>query len=379
MPRKVKDNGGLIFKTGKWMREEEEILKTNARGYLQENDLTLPALFALSAAERKPFFKHCCDNINRAYINVYKKAMRMFDEKNHLGSYTDKEISLLKKLSSSVDDDHKWKVIGEKMGRSANSVRDRATKIGAEPKNRRKRKWTPQEKDRFKAAVEKHGHNWQLVSNAVGTRTPRQCLKYSVDQRNSENRGESMSMQDQVTMVELLSREPVNYTDDVDWKKIADKFPGGDNNPAITPLNLKCRFRKLIVYRIPFHYQLSFNDIMDILMDNFVKPFKDGRLDYGNELWNKGKRVREHEEVRVPEGGKKVKLEDEDHEVNLEGDVSVEVEENVTDNSQSNDVVPIVVKGEMFTISDDESAEEAEEAEDLSIASTPEESFSIEF
>ena len=37
----------------------------------------------------------------------------MFDEKNHLGSYTDKEISLLKKLSSSVDDDHKWKVIGE--------------------------------------------------------------------------------------------------------------------------------------------------------------------------------------------------------------------------------------------------------------------------
>ena len=36
----------------------------------------------------------------------------MFDEKNHLGSYTDKEISLLKKLSSSVDDDHKWKVIG---------------------------------------------------------------------------------------------------------------------------------------------------------------------------------------------------------------------------------------------------------------------------
>ena len=37
MPRKVKDNGGLIYKTGKWLREEEEILKTNAR-------VSLPAL-----------------------------------------------------------------------------------------------------------------------------------------------------------------------------------------------------------------------------------------------------------------------------------------------------------------------------------------------
>ena len=109
-------------------------------------------------------------------------------------------------------------------------------------------------------------------------------------------------------------------------------------------------------------------------MDNFVKPFKDGRLNYGNELWNKGKRVREQE--KVPEGSKRVKLEDD--EVNLEGEVSVEVEEN--DNSQNNDVVPIVVKGEMFTISDDESAEEAESAEeDVSIDLTPEESFSIEF
>ena len=108
-------------------------------------------------------------------------------------------------------------------------------------------------------------------------------------------------------------------------------------------------------------------------MDNFVKPFKDGRLNYGNELWNKGKRVREQE--KVPEGSKRVKLEDD--EVNLEGEVSVEVEEN--DNSQT-DVVPIVVKGEMFTISDDESAEEAESAEeDVSIDLTPEESFSIEF
>ena len=36
----------------------------------------------------------------------------MFDEKNHMGTYTDKEVSLLKKLASSIKDEHKWKIIG---------------------------------------------------------------------------------------------------------------------------------------------------------------------------------------------------------------------------------------------------------------------------
>ena len=53
---------------------------------------------------------------------------------------------------------------GEKLGRSANSVRDRVTKIGAEPKNKRKRKWTEKEKERFRVAFEQHGKDWQTVS-----------------------------------------------------------------------------------------------------------------------------------------------------------------------------------------------------------------------
>ena len=42
------------------------------------------------------------------------QAVRMFDEKNHLGQYTEQEIKVLKKLESTVKDEKKWKAIGKK-------------------------------------------------------------------------------------------------------------------------------------------------------------------------------------------------------------------------------------------------------------------------
>ncbi|KAL5252753.1 hypothetical protein ACHWQZ_G015502 [Mnemiopsis leidyi] len=168
-PKKMKmakeDIEEIKYRTGKWLKEEEDTLKANAREYLLIHNLTLPDIFKLANKDRKPFYKHCSQNINRKYTNVYKKALRMFDEKNHLGHYTEQEIKTLKKLEATVKDENKWKAIGEKMGRSANSVRDRATKIGAEvKKNKRKRKWTEKEKERFRIAFEKHGKEWQTVS-----------------------------------------------------------------------------------------------------------------------------------------------------------------------------------------------------------------------
>ncbi|KAL5252759.1 hypothetical protein ACHWQZ_G015505 [Mnemiopsis leidyi] len=125
-----------------------------------------------------------------------------------------------------------------------------------------------------------------VVGEAVRTRTSRQCLKYWVDMRNAQNRGESLSVKDQVTLVEILSREPINYVDDIDWQKIAAEFP--EQNSTITPLNLKRRFKQLVLYRIPFHYQLNFNDTIDILMENFVKPYKEGKLNGKTDKWREG-------------------------------------------------------------------------------------------
>ena len=45
------------------------------------------------------------------YFDIYQ-AMRMFDEKNHMGPYTEREIAVLKKLSNNIQDEHKWKIIG---------------------------------------------------------------------------------------------------------------------------------------------------------------------------------------------------------------------------------------------------------------------------
>ena len=141
----------------------------------------------------------------------------------------------------------------------------------------------------------------------------------------------------------------MNYTDDIDWQKIAANFPA--SNRTITPVNLKRRFRKLVVYRIPFHYKLNFNDTIDILMENFVKPYKEGRLHYGNEKWRDEKRRKkqagEEEEEEEGEGIKKEEcavLNEEDSE-NEEGDREDRID------------VPHKIKGEIFSDLDDDTGE----------------------
>ena len=78
--------------------------------------------------------------------------------------------------------------------------------------------------------------------------------------------------------VELLSREPVHYIDDINWAKLVESWPLEARGTTITPTNLRKRFKCLILYRIPFQNQLNFNDVIDLLMTHFVKLFRDGKI-----------------------------------------------------------------------------------------------------
>lgn len=44
-----------------------------------------------------------------------------------------------------------------------------------------------------------------LLGKAVGTRTARECLKHSVDKRRKLTTGESLPIEDQVTMVSTVN------------------------------------------------------------------------------------------------------------------------------------------------------------------------------
>ena len=74
----------------------------------------------------------------------------------------------------------------------------------------------------------------------------------------------------------------MNFVEDIDWSNLVESWTPQQRNSSITPNNLRKRFKRLIVYRIPFQNQLNFNDIIDLLMTHFVQPFRDGKIDLIN-------------------------------------------------------------------------------------------------
>ena len=55
---------------------------------------------------------------------VYRKVARIYDEKNYIGKYESKERKILEGFRDIYGDD--WSTIGHLMGRSTNSVKDKA-------------------------------------------------------------------------------------------------------------------------------------------------------------------------------------------------------------------------------------------------------------
>ena len=76
-----------------------------------------------------PYFLEYClyliaKGLNRTLFAVYRKVIRMYDEKNYIGRYDSWEVKQLEAFRELYDND--WNAIGFEMGRSANSVTDKA-------------------------------------------------------------------------------------------------------------------------------------------------------------------------------------------------------------------------------------------------------------
>ena len=77
--------------------------------------------------ERKDFYRCISRGLQRPLFSVYRRVIRMYDAKNHIGKYTDDEVERLKELREEFGSD--WAKIGAAMGRSAASVKDRCRLI----------------------------------------------------------------------------------------------------------------------------------------------------------------------------------------------------------------------------------------------------------
>ncbi len=54
---------------------------------------------------------------------IYRKTLRLYDQKNYIGKYTEEEVEKLEELLEKHG--HDWATIGHYLGRSAASVKDR--------------------------------------------------------------------------------------------------------------------------------------------------------------------------------------------------------------------------------------------------------------
>jgi hypothetical protein len=77
----------------------------------------------MSKDERKDFYRTVAKGLDRPLFSVYRRVIRMYDRKNHLGKYSPDEIKTLKELRTKHGSD--WATIGAFLGRSASSVKDR--------------------------------------------------------------------------------------------------------------------------------------------------------------------------------------------------------------------------------------------------------------
>uniref|UniRef100_A0A667G2W4 Cyclin D binding myb like transcription factor 1 n=1 Tax=Lynx canadensis TaxID=61383 RepID=A0A667G2W4_LYNCA len=91
-------NKGHKWKQGMWSKEEIDILMNNIERYLKARGIkdATEIIFEMSKDERKDFYRTIAWGLNRPLFAVYRRVLRMYDDRNHVGKYTPEEIEKLK-------------------------------------------------------------------------------------------------------------------------------------------------------------------------------------------------------------------------------------------------------------------------------------------
>ncbi|XP_024913011.1 cyclin-D-binding Myb-like transcription factor 1 [Cynoglossus semilaevis] len=223
-------NKGHKWKQGMWSKEEIEILMNNIDRYLRERSIDDPAeiIFEMSKEERKDFYRSVAQGLNRPLFAVYRRVLRMYDNRNHIGKYTFEEIEKLKSLRQKHGND--WATIGAALGRSASSVKDRC-RLMKETCNTGK--WSEEEERRLTEVVYEMagvtpgsavtgGVSWALVADRVRTRSEKQCRSKWLNYLNwKQSGGTEWTKEDDLNLVQRISKLEVEDENDIRWEDLA--------------------------------------------------------------------------------------------------------------------------------------------------------------
>ncbi|XP_071439406.1 cyclin-D-binding Myb-like transcription factor 1 [Hetaerina americana] len=221
---------GHSWKQGMWSADEIEMLQNNIAHYCEEHGFMDPneIIFDMSKDQRKDFYRVVANGINRPLFSVYRRVIRMYDNKNHVGKYNTTELQRLRELRQKHGND--WQKIGTALGRSASSIRDRCRLL---KENCNTGKWLPDEEDRLARAVYDltnaipgeqvtTGISWSQVADIVATRSEKQCRTKWLNYLNWKNSGGcEWTKDDDVKLVARLMCVNVSEENDINWSDLA--------------------------------------------------------------------------------------------------------------------------------------------------------------
>ncbi|KAK3517823.1 hypothetical protein QTP70_018978, partial [Hemibagrus guttatus] len=212
---------------------EGETGRSSSSTTLQNRGIQDPSeiIFEMSKEERKDFYRSIAWGLNRPLFAVYRRVLRMYDNRNHVGKYTQEEIEKLKELRQKHGND--WATIGSALGRSASSVKDRCRLM---KDTCHTGKWTEEEERRLTEVVHEltgtvsgdvvtQGVSWASVADLVGTRSEKQCRSKWLNYLNwKQSGGTEWTKEDDINLIRrcVIIELSVEDENEINWDILAE-------------------------------------------------------------------------------------------------------------------------------------------------------------
>ncbi|XP_034019138.1 cyclin-D-binding Myb-like transcription factor 1 isoform X2 [Thalassophryne amazonica] len=300
-------NNGHKWKQGMWSKEEVDILINNIKRYVKGRGIEDPAeiIFEMSKEDRKDFYRSVAWGLNRPLFAVYRRVLRMYDNRNHVGKYTTVEIEKLKELRQKHGND--WSTIGAALGRSASSVKDRC-RLMKDTCNTGK--WSKEEERRLAEVVYEMagvspgvavtaGVSWALVAEKVRTRSEKQCRSKWLNYLNwKHSGGTDWVKDDDLNLIRRILELEVEDENEIKWEDLA-----GGWSSVRSPQWLRSKWWS-IKRQVSNHKEIPFSVLLEVLQE--VMEFSQTPSGSGNPSSSLQIRVARLEENSIGSGANSV-------------------------------------------------------------------------
>uniref|UniRef100_A0A8C4HA48 Cyclin-D-binding Myb-like transcription factor 1 n=1 Tax=Dicentrarchus labrax TaxID=13489 RepID=A0A8C4HA48_DICLA len=263
-------NKGHKWKQGMWSKEEIDILMSNIERYVTGRGIEDPAeiIFEMSKEERKDFYRSVALGLNRPLFAVYRRVLRMYDNRNHLFKYTQVVLYLAFRLREKHGND--WATIGAALGRSASSVKDRC-RLMKDTCNTGK--WSEEEERRLAEVVYEMagvtpgsavtgGVSWATVADQVRTRSEKQCRSKWLNYLNWKHSGGTEWMkEDDLNLIRRISELEVEDENEIKWEDLA-----GGWSSVRSPQWLRSKWWS-IKRQVANHKEIPFSVLLKVLQE----------------------------------------------------------------------------------------------------------------